>query len=79
LLSAPRRCYYHGVGGTGALVDIIHGVGGTGADVLADSQGVGGTGALVLATLGWVTRAFRPIALVRTNRTRTVTTIHLFI
>lgn len=67
----------HGVGGTGALVD-IHGVGGTGALVLATNQGVGGTGALVLAIV-WVTTAFRPIALVKTSRTKTATTNHLFI
>ena len=67
----------HGVGGTGAPVD-IQGVGGTGAPVLATSQGVGGTGAPVLASVS-VAKAFRPIAPVNKSNTRKETTNHLFI
>lgn len=67
--------FAHGVGGIGALV-FAHGVGGIGALVLADSHGVGGIGALVLAIAPgcWVVRAFKPIALVRTNNAKTTTT-----
>ena len=63
-----------GVGGIGAVV-LAHGVGGMGAVVLA--HGVGGIGAVVFAiTPGWV-RAFKPIALVSTNKAKTTTTNHL--
>lgn len=66
--------FAHGVGGIGALV-FAHGVGGIGALVLASSQGVGGIGALVFAiTPGWVAKAFKPIALVSTNKAKTTTT-----
>jgi len=52
---------------------LAHGVGGMGAVVLA--QGVGGIGAVVFAiTPGWVTKAFKPIALVSTNKAKTTTT-----
>ena len=51
-----------------------HGVGGIGPLVLADSQGVGGIGPLVLARVGWDVKAFRPIALVSTNKAKTTTT-----
>jgi hypothetical protein len=62
----------HGVGGIGAVV-LAHGVGGMGAVVLA--QGVGGIGAVVFAiTPGWVVKAFKPIALVSTNKAKTTTT-----
>jgi uncharacterized membrane protein YczE len=56
----------------GAVV-LAHGVGGIGAVVLA--QGVGGIGAVVFAiTPGWVAKAFKPIALVSTNKAKTTTT-----
>lgn len=44
-----------------------------GAVVLA--HGVGGIGAVVFAiTPGWVTKTFKPIALVSTNNAKTTTT-----
>ena len=52
------------------------GVGGIGA-VVADSHGVGGIGAVVKTEIEWVVKAFRPIALVSTSRTKTATTNHL--
>jgi hypothetical protein len=55
-----------------------HGEGGIGPVVLAANQGDGGIGPVVFASVLWVVKAFRPIALVKTSRTRTATTIHLF-
>jgi len=56
---------------------LLQGDGGIGAVVLAESQGDGGIGAVVLAEIEWAVKAFRPIALVSTSRTKTATTNHL--
>jgi hypothetical protein len=69
--------YLQGDGGTGAVV-FRQGEGGTGAVVLAINQGDGGTGAVVLASVEWVVKAFRPMALVTTSRARTSNISHLF-
>jgi hypothetical protein len=77
-----QRPYFHGTGREESLpLAEIHGVGvGNGLPPLAEIHGVGvGNGLPPLAdSLEWVAIAFRPIALVKINNTKTTTTNHLF-
>lgn len=73
----PRH-FYQGDGGIG-LVVLSHTDGGLGPVILAANQGDGGIGLVVFASVEWVVNAFKPIALVKTNKTRSTTSIHLFI
>ena len=77
-LVRDRVSDYQGVGGIG-LVVFRQGVGGIGLVVLAANQGVGGIGLVVFASVEWVVKAFKPIALVSTNSTSKATVNHLFI
>jgi hypothetical protein len=77
-IGLPVFAASQGVGGIGLPV-FVHGVGGIGLPVFAANQGVGGMGLPVFASVPWVVKALRPIALVKTSKTNTTTIDHLFI